>query len=129
MKTSKIQDCELQSTAIQGTACVCAEDSRLCQHRVSYMSLTKHLQSFTLLPMKCPLCTGFSWYRLSNDLGLLRLCSQSATTLKVKHCKGQTCSPRALGGSGKTITAAHVFKVSLQESKTASALFSVEVKM
>lgn len=33
MKTSKIQDCELQSTAIQGTACVCAEDSRLCQHR------------------------------------------------------------------------------------------------
>lgn len=31
MKTSKIQDCELHSTAIQGTACVCAEDPGLCQ--------------------------------------------------------------------------------------------------
>lgn len=40
MKTSKTQDCELQSTAIEGTARVCTEDPGLCQHRVSYMSLT-----------------------------------------------------------------------------------------
>lgn len=34
MKISKTQDCELQSTAIDGTA------PCLCQHRVSYTSLT-----------------------------------------------------------------------------------------
>lgn len=88
MKTMKAHDCELRSYRESNSPASVLRTQDYVSTDVSNKGRHQNtLAKFPLCILKLLLCTGFSWYSRSNDLGLLKLSLTVTTTLEAKHRK------------------------------------------